>query len=46
MEISAVIGLAILLILGPVLIKFADRTYKASKDSTLYKDLFDEEVSK
>ena len=43
MEVSAVIGITILLILGPVLVKFADRSYKASKKSEIYKDLFDED---
>ena len=43
MEVSAVIGLVIFLILGPVLVKFADRSYKAGKKSEIYKDLFDDE---
>jgi len=43
-----IFSIIILLLLGPVLIKFMDRSYLSLKDSQIYKDLseFDTEPSK
>ena len=45
MELSSVIGLIVLLIMGPIIVKFADRTYKKTKETSLYKDLLDEQLN-
>ena len=43
-----IFSIIILLLLGPVLIKFIDRSYLSLKDSQIYKDLseFDTEPDK